>query len=322
VIATALLLATSCVAASPPPASEGTIRGIVVNTSRSELPVAENQVFLRRQSGDQFVPVAETTTDQQGMFRFDHLLVDGDGLYLPGANRDGVHYPGPRIPLTSDRPHARVKLLVCDATSGPSPLRISDYSISIAARPGVLTVTEAMSIENPTSLCYVGETPAGNGQPVTLRLAIPPEFERTTFHKEFFGRQFSLAGDKLVTGLPWPPGKRELAFTYVLACSQDGYVWRRPLDLPCRSLHLTVQANDVGGVSANLPPVTASKPGEVCFASTGTLRPAADAIEVTFGHLPIPAMAYGRAIAVITLVGLVAGATAGLWRRARRDART
>jgi hypothetical protein len=322
VIAAALLLATNCVAASLPPASEGTIRGIVVNTSHGELPVAESQVFLRRQSGDRFVPVAETTTDQQGMFRFDHLSIDGDGPYLPGANRDGVHYPGPRIPLTGDQPHARVKLLVCDATSGPSPLRISDYSIAIDARPGVLTVTEAMSIENPTSLCYVGKSPMGDRQPVTLRLAVPPAFERTTFHKEFFGRQFSLAGDKLVTGVPWPPGKRELAFTYVLACNKNDYVWHRPLDLPCRSLHLTVHANDVGGVSANLAPVTASKPGEVCFASTGTLRPAADAIEVTFGDLPIPAMAYGRALAVITLVGLVAGATAELLRRARRDPRT
>ena len=136
-IATALLLATTFGVTSPPPAPQGTIRGIVVNASCDGLPVAGSQVYLRVQTGGQLVPVAETTADGQGRFRFDHLSVDVDGPYLPGANRDGVHYPGPRIPLTGDRPHARVKLLVCDTTLGPSPLVITDYRVAIDARPGV-----------------------------------------------------------------------------------------------------------------------------------------------------------------------------------------
>ena len=89
-----------------------------------------------------------------------------------------------------------------------------------------VTVTESMSIDNPSSLCYVGKSPVSGAEPVTLQLAIPADFERTTFHKEFFGRQFSIVDGKLVTGVPWPPGRRELAFTYVLACDEGGYVWQ------------------------------------------------------------------------------------------------
>lgn len=320
-IAIALLVATTWVAASPTPAPQGTISGIVVNASRGEQPVPGSQVFLRVQSEGQFVPIAETTADEQGEFRFDHLAVDAEGPYLPGANRDGIHHPGPRIPLTSDHSHARVKLLVCDTTSGPSPLVIADYRISIDARPGVLTVTESMLIDNPTSLCYVGESPVPGAIPVTLRLAIPPDFERTTFHKEFFGRQFSVSGSKLVTDVPWPPGKRELVFTYVVVCNEDYYNWKRPLDLPCREIRLTARAHDTGDISANLAAAVAEEPGTVCFASTGELLPAGHAIEVTLGHLPIPAMTYAPPIALLTLVGLVAGMAVQLIRRSRRDLR-
>ena len=60
-------------------------------------------------------------------------------------------------------------------------------------------------IENPASSTYVGLTPEGNEEPVTLQLGIPADFERITFNKESHGRQFSVVGGSLATGIPWTP---------------------------------------------------------------------------------------------------------------------
>ena len=44
----------------------------------------------------------------------------------------------------------------------------------------------------------------------------PADFQKVTFHEEFFGRAFAMRDGKLVTSIPWEPGQRVLAFTYFL----------------------------------------------------------------------------------------------------------
>ena len=143
-----------------------------------------------------------------------------------------------------------------------------------------------------------------------MRLAIPEDFDRTTFHKEFFGRRFVLVNDRLVTGVPWPPGRRELRFTYVIANDKRQRVWRRPLDLPCDEVHLTVQGVGADEVVCNLSPSGSTHQGAVSFASKGTVLPAGHEIRLELGHLPVPVMTYARWVALALLSGLIAIAIA------------
>ena len=75
---------------------------------------------------------------------------------------------------------------------------------------------------------------------MTLELSIPPDFERTTFDQEFFGRRFAVVNHKLVTGIPWPPGERELRYTYVLRNTATVLAVAAPLDLPCSDVTIRV----------------------------------------------------------------------------------
>ena len=231
-----LLLGASILAADPPP-GDGMITGGVVRAA-DQSPVAGAEVILRARVGDQLVPVAETTADAQGRFRFEHLTADGKNLYLPGANRDGIHYPGPNVRLTSLEPQAEVTLAVHDAVAFPNPLVVRRHEIILSPQPGVLEVTESMLIDNPSSACYVGQAGGQDAEPVTLQLAIPAAFQRVTFVGEFFGRRFSLVGGKLVTSVPWPPGQRELKFSYWLPNTGRHYVWQRPLGLPTEQVRV------------------------------------------------------------------------------------
>ena len=99
-MALTLLLLTVSMLAANPPVGDGVIEGTVVRAI-DQAPVPGAEVVLRAKIGGQLLAVAETTADAQGRFRFEHLPVDGNCVYLPGANRDGIHYPGPSVRLSS-----------------------------------------------------------------------------------------------------------------------------------------------------------------------------------------------------------------------------
>ncbi len=317
-----LILATVVALQIPTTPVAGSISGVVVNASRDMAPVARAPVVLRVQVDGQFVVAAECNADEQGRFIFENIPADDDYVYLPGANRAGVHYPGSRISLNGQMPHARVKLKVHDPVAEPNPLVLRRHHITIRSETDALRVTETLLIDNPSSHTYVGLPARQGGRAATLYLSIPSDFRRTTFHKEFFGRQFTLIDGRLVTDIPWTPGQRELEFTYVLP-NQDRYpVWQRPLDLPCDNLRVTVHSENPDDVDGNLPRAVSRSAGTVTFESTGVL-PAGHQIHLRLGSVPVSPASYARWLALAVLFGLIAATGAvGVWYRRRQQPRS
>ena len=98
----------------------------------------------------------ETTTDAAGRFLFRNLLVSQYVEYKTSAHYEGIHYPGPRIQLTSGQDTAAATLAVRDVVHEPNPLRVRDHEIYIQSSTGVLEVTESLWVENPSDRTYVG----------------------------------------------------------------------------------------------------------------------------------------------------------------------
>ena len=298
-----ILMTGSALDASPPP-RDGMIEGVVVQaTDHSPVPNAE--VVLRAKVDGQLLPVAETSADAQGRFRFVQLPVDGTNVYLPGANRGGIHYPGPSVILSSLRRQAEVTLAVYDAITYPNPLVVRQHTITLCPEPGVLRVTESMLIDNPSAACYVGQAAGEDVEPVTLQLAIPADFAQITFANEFFGRRFSMIGGKLVTGVPWPPGQRELTFSYVLANTQRNYAWQRPLDLPSTKVRVVVSCNRPGRVTSDLNGTQQKEEGEIAFESGRNALAAGYLLCVDLEQMPVTLMTYAPWVATATLAGLL-----------------
>lgn len=315
------VFALSLTLSESPARSPGEIHGVVVNASRDNSPCANAEVLLRVQKDGQFVPVEQTVTDAQGHFRFDDLPLGRQFLYLPGAHRGDVHYPGSRILLTGAHPAAEVTLEVRDTVASPCPLVIKRHDVIIKPEAGLLHVTEAIRVSNPTSRTYVGQVAPEGGTAVTLRLSIPRDFERTTFFQEFYGRQFAMADGQLVTGIPWTPGERDVKFMYTIRNEQRYRVWERPLDLPCENLRVQVVHDQPDEIVCNLDPSGRSVAGARDFSSRGEPLPAGHVIRVELGRLPVPWMTYARWGALLLLIGLVATASATLfWKRRPRAA--
>jgi hypothetical protein len=315
VVVAKLLVATWCAAAGPSAVNQGVVTGTVVNASRGNSPVADAEVVLRVRLGEQFVPFHETKTDASGRFRFNHLPVGKEYSFLPGANRDGVHYPGPRLEVLAQQPWVSVELVVYDSVAEPSPLVIRRQEIALRPEPGALRVTESILVENPTSQTYVGRARHEGWEPVTLGLAIPSDFERTTFNEEFFGRRFSIFDGRLVTGIAWPPGQRELKFAYVVPNKSAYYCWKRPIDLPCSELHVRIENAKPSEVTCGLHRGDDAANGILTFDSAGSSLPAGHLVTVQFGRLPVPFMARARWFALLALLVLVTGTSLIFVRR-------
>ncbi len=123
------MLVLSWVAMGQIEAGVGTIHGTVVNASQGGTPEPNSEVILRVRQDGQFVPLAQTNTDHAGHFEFTGLPVGPEYLFLPGANRTGIHYPGARLQLTAARPSAATTIEVCESIQHPNPLVIRRHEV-------------------------------------------------------------------------------------------------------------------------------------------------------------------------------------------------
>src|SRR6476619_4856502 len=101
------ILPLLCISTDQPTTSLGAIQGVVVNGTHENQLLANVKVVLCAGKGSGVSPIAETQTDLHGKFVFDNLPLYESVTFLPGAQRDGVQYPGNRIQLGPNSPFAQ-----------------------------------------------------------------------------------------------------------------------------------------------------------------------------------------------------------------------
>ncbi len=309
-----LALAVTDLESLPEPA--GTIQGAVVNGTHDNQPLADVEVVLRAGADGELVAVAETKTDRYGNFEFRQMPLEPTLVYLPGANRDGVHYPGRRVRLDPNDRVAHVSIVAFDAVSTPCPLVAKRHDVDVTVEEQVLKVTESLLLSNPSRTTYVGQS-MGNGPPVTFWLSIPKNFDRVTFDKEFYGRRFFVVDHRPITEMPWLPGEQELRFTYRVPLVESAGQFRRTLDVPSSNVRVRVHGAAKRLVSCNLAASPDVADGQLEFAAAGGPLARDFAIELQIASLPFPWMQYARWGSIIALA-VLAGATVAIPRLRRR----
>ena len=283
----------------------GSIRGVVVNASNNRTPDPNAQVVLRVQLDGQLAIAAECQSDELGRFAFENIPADPDYVYLPGANRDGVHYPSSRITLGPENPNSFVVLSTHDTLSVDNPLVIRNHDVLIRTDDNSLQVSETLTIDNPSLMTYVGQLDNLHNRQTTLSLSIPSNFRRVTFEKEFYGRHFILFDGRLETEIPWTPGRRELAFTYVIPIVGQEIAWKRVVDLPFEHLHITVQSRTPQKVTCNSAPPSHPADGTVEFEISGRDSAVGQLIQIELERKKLELANYGGFLAIAILLALI-----------------
>jgi hypothetical protein len=124
------------------PAFAGTVTGIVRNGTTGK-PAAGVDVILIQLQGT-MQPVANTKTDANGQYRFDHPSL-GAGPMLIRAVYRGVNY---HEPATPDK--TTVDMMVYEPTDKPSAFSVTVHAIIVQPSGSDLSVTEEYNILNQT----------------------------------------------------------------------------------------------------------------------------------------------------------------------------
>lgn len=125
------------------PALAGTVSGVVRNATTGKPAAGVEVVLMQLQGGMQ--PVADTKSDAQGRFRFDHPAIGPQPMLLRAAFR-GVNYHQ-SLPPGRDT----VDIEVFEPTKDPSGIEVTTHAVVVQPNGAVLLVGEEYTIENRTS---------------------------------------------------------------------------------------------------------------------------------------------------------------------------
>ncbi len=129
-----------CLLASP--AFAGTVTGTVRNGTTGKAAAGVEMILIQLQGGMQ--PVANTKTDADGRYKFDHPGL-GAGPMLIRAVYRGVNY---HEPATPDK--TTVDMQVYEPTDKPSAISVTVHAVIVQPDGANLAVTEEYNVANKT----------------------------------------------------------------------------------------------------------------------------------------------------------------------------
>ena len=193
----------------------GDIHGTVIDR-KLEKPLASHPVTLTVHKTNT-VETQETTTDENGNYRFGELPLDPSIHYTVSTVHEDTDYTEKDLVLSTWVPNLKIDFGIGAFTDDKGQIRIKTYGFIIGPPPedhapdGAVTVLEAMGIENLSDLPFR----TGHGtQKVGLHLTLPKGVE--DFQPDSpAGLTIDANTNQVILKTPLPPGESLLSYKYV-----------------------------------------------------------------------------------------------------------
>ena len=225
--------------------AEGVISGQVVNDTEEGSSVTEIEVTLITYINDVMTETRTTITDREGKFQFDNVATEHQ--YLVSAKYMGVDYYYP-VTFNPEETKQSVKVFVCDTTASDETIRVRLAHTIINVEEESLSVTEVFWLVNEGDRTYVGL----DGVLVFTLPAGVSEFEAP---QELMPDYLFLDDNRLTYIVPFPPGERQLVYSYRLAKpSSDEFVIPLVVNYPTDSFEVMVGGKDIEVTVSQLAP--------------------------------------------------------------------
>ena len=247
-IACALLVATHATAlAQQSPLS---VSGQVVNGTPDSGSVVGLAVILHMQGADSYDNM-ETTTDDDGQFRFDGIVYDPVLIYGVSVRHQDALY-GTEVSLENGTPPP-VTIEVYDVVYEQDVIRVGSASLLFADADRVtqsIAALEIVKVINDSDFTFV----PGNGGPMSLlRFGLPPGAEGLQVDTRLLGadivqvdRGFAVIGNV-------PPGEHDILFTYTFPYDGAEATFEKSFPFGADNLRvlspdevLTITSEDIG----------------------------------------------------------------------------
>ncbi len=229
-------------------AGNGKIEGVAVNRTAGGTNVSSVNVTLRSFTKDQETAKKTVQTDADGHFVFTGLP-EGTGFsYQVIITFQGVTYTSELLFFDEGKDTKLVQIPVYDTTTNASMIKVTVAHTVIYIERDVLNVSEYVAYVNSSDRTLVGAADRSG----TLRFTLPAGATGTTGSLGFTKSYITGTAGGFSDSSPFPPGMKELTYSYSLKYDGAEYNFVRPVDYPTESFDLLVQSNGVSVSSTRL----------------------------------------------------------------------
>ena len=211
-------------------ANPGDIQGKVIDRKR-EKPLVAHPMILTVHKADA-VETQETTTDENGNYRFGDLPLDPSVHYTVSTVYEGTDYTEKDLVLSTWAPNITLNFDIGAFTDDKTQVRVKTHTFIIGPPPadhppdGAVTIIEAIGVENRSDLPF--QTKHGT-QTVGLHLTLPKGTEGFQPHSPT-ELMMNPATNAVILTTPLPPGESQLGYTYIFHVEKNGLNLSRRLD--------------------------------------------------------------------------------------------
>ena len=262
-----------------------------------------------------------TLTDATGAFRFEGLSTGTDYVYTVAVNYASVDYWSDNVQVMSDSPVTSLQLPVYETTTDAGAVKVVLDHLAVQVNKGAQTiqVLNYVKLHNGGDRTLVAEganTMASH--PAALHLPLPKDASNIAPADGLTQENLSLTDDGLADSTPFPPGDREVVFSYDLPYSSASYLLERAVVYPTDKLAVLMPTGNVQIDSAQLPNRNEAEMESSKFlVMTGENLAAGTPVQLALSGLPKADRGIGsevlQPLVVVVAVLALAGALA-YWR--------
>ena len=231
----------------------GVIDGQLVLQTENDGSLAEFDVTLIFFTDEKVKETRTTKTDAQGEFEFTGLVTDNE--YMVSVRYGGIDYYYPVV-FGDGETRAPIKISVCDTTTSDERIRVMLAHVIIYVAEESISVTEVFLLANDGDRTYVGEGRViDGGKQGLLVFTLPERAFDFDAPPELIGDYVFLDNNKVADTSPFPPGERQLVYSYKLIkeVSSD-FILNLVIDYPTDSIEVMVKGTDIEVASTRLRP--------------------------------------------------------------------
>jgi hypothetical protein len=223
----------------------GVISGQVVNGTEGGGSVAGVEVTLLTYIDGVLAETRTTSTDEEGKFQFANVALEH--TYLVSAKYMGVDYYY-LATFSSEETEKFVEVGVCDVTTSDEAIRIGLAHTIIDVAEESLQITEVFWLFNEGDMTYAGKDGV-------LFFTLPEGAYDFMAPQELVPDYQLLDDNRVGYIVPFPPGERQLVYSYMLAKPDSGELTiSLEIDYPADIFELMVAGEDIEVAVTQLAP--------------------------------------------------------------------
>ena len=266
---------------------DGIIDGQLILQTGNGDSLAEVDVILVFFTDEMVKETRTTQTDAQGKFKFTGLSTDREYMVLVYYGGIDYYYP---LVFGAGETRIPIEVSVCDTTTSDERIRVILAHVIIYAAEESVSVTEVLLLVNDGDRTYVGakEATAVEKQG-SLIFTLPEGASDFDAPPELMQDYMFLDNNKVADTVPFPPGERQLVYSYKLAkeVSSD-FILNLVIDYPTDRIEVMVKGADIEVSSPQLRPEEPvdSDTGERFMHLSGENLLRGDTVEISLSILP------------------------------------